>query len=117
MQDFKKLTIWQNGIAIVKMIYAITTSFPKNEQYGLSLQMRKSAVSIPSNISEGCGRISSKEFKRFIEIATASTFELETQLLLSDMLNFSNKEMYDTTMNKVIEERKMLISFYSKLGG
>ena len=76
MQDFQKLTIWQKGIEITKRIYELSKQLPRNEEYGLVSQIKRSAVSIPSNIAEGASRKSNKDFARFLEIAIGSTFEL-----------------------------------------
>lgn len=78
MRDFRKLEIWNKGIAIVKTVYAFTADLPKSEKYGLISQMQRCAVSIPSNIAEGCSRNSEIEYKRYLEIAIGSAFELET---------------------------------------
>ena len=89
IQSFKQLKIWQNGIQIVKKIYKVTRSFPKEEFYGLTAQMRKAAVSIPSNISEGFKRFHPKEYKHFLYITLGSLAELETQLIISfELLTF-----------------------------
>ncbi len=81
MRDFRTLNIWQGGIAIVKQVYRLAESLPVEEKYGLRSQICRSAVSIPSNIAEGCSRSSQIDFKRFLEIALGSSFELETQLI------------------------------------
>lgn len=82
MRNFKNLTVWQKGMNLVKEVYFLGKYLPNNEKFGLYSQMTRAAVSIPSNIAEGCGRQSDKEFKRFLEIALGSAYELETQLLL-----------------------------------
>ena len=81
MRNFRTLNIWQEGIAIVKQIYRLAEWLPVEEKYGLKSQICRSAVSILSNITEGCSRNSQIDFKRFLEIALGSSFELETQLL------------------------------------
>ncbi|WP_139135180.1 four helix bundle protein [Roseivirga sp. 4D4] len=78
MRDFKKLKIWQSGIQLVEQVYQVTNTFPNAEKFGLTSQMTRAAVSIPSNIAEGGARNSQKEYKRFLEIALGSAFELET---------------------------------------
>jgi len=85
------LLAWQEGIVLTKMIYKLTDVFPQQEQYGLTSQMRRAAVSVPSNIAEGAGRGSGKEFIRFLVIARASLSELETQLILAKELNYINE--------------------------
>ena len=82
MRDFRKYTVWQDGIKFVKRIYKFSESLPKDEKFGLISQIKRASVSIPSNIAEGCSRNSEIEFKRFLEIALGSAFELETQLII-----------------------------------
>src|SRR5690242_19387804 len=84
------LQVWQEGMALAKDIYAATASFPKEEIYGLTSQMRRAAVSLPSNIAEGAARGTKKEFLQFLIIARGSLMELETQILLSKELGFLN---------------------------
>lgn len=88
MRDFRKLEVWEQGIKLADLIYSITESFPKSETYGITQQMQRCAVSIPSNIAEGCSRDSEREFSRFIQIALGSSFELETQLLIAKKRNY-----------------------------
>ena len=88
MKTHKDLDVWKESINLVEYIYRITSSYPKNETYGLISQMRRASISIPSNIAEGAGRKSSKEFARFISIAQGSLSELETQLIISVRLNY-----------------------------
>jgi four helix bundle protein len=83
-----KLDVWKKAMILTTNIYKITTKFPKSEKYALASQIRRSAVSIPSNIAEGAGRFSSKEFTRFLHFAMGSIAELETQLLISADLNY-----------------------------
>ena len=80
--NFKELHIWQLGMDIADEIYDVTTDYPKEELFGLSLQMRKAAVSIPSNITEGCGRGTDPQLVQFLNIAQGSAFELETQVYI-----------------------------------
>ncbi|PLX22308.1 MAG: diversity-generating retroelement protein bAvd family protein [Marinilabiliales bacterium] len=86
MKDFKKLNVWQKGIDLVTSIYKISKNFPSEEKYGLSSQITRAAVSIPSNIAEGSSRFSEKDYFRFLEIALGSAFELETQLMIVEKL-------------------------------
>ncbi len=87
MRDFKTLNIWQDGISLVREIYQIIDILPPNEKYGLKSQITRAAISIPSNIAEGCSRKSQKDFYRFLEIALGSAFELETQILILEEIN------------------------------
>ena len=91
------LKVWQEAMQLVKGIYAATTAFPKEESYGLTSQIRRAAVSIPSNVAEGAARTGAKEFLRFLSIARGSLSELETQIILAKELNFmkSNKELLE----------------------
>ena len=84
MRNFKELTVWKSGMDIVKKVYILANLLPDTEMYGLKTQMQRAAISIPSNIAEGCSRHSDVEFKRFLEIAIGSSFELETQLILCE---------------------------------
>lgn len=82
MRNFRNMKIWQEGLAIVKKVYNLSEQLPPEEKYGLRSQTCRSAVSIPSNIAEGCSRDSEIDFKRFLEISLGSSFELETQLII-----------------------------------
>lgn len=112
MKDYRKLMIWEKGMELVKQVYALSASLPQKEQFGLISQMNRCAVSIPSNIAEGCSRNSDIELKRFIEIAIGSSFELETQLLLT-------KEIYQKEDVLLFENlsqlQKMMNAYHSKL--
>ena len=88
MKNFKELKVWQKGFQISVLCFKLIESFPKEEKYGLSIQITKAAVSIPSNIAEGSSRTSEKDYNRFLEIDLGSSFELETQILISEALNF-----------------------------
>lgn len=94
--NFREIKIWQEALVLVKEVYAFTSNLPKEEKYGITSQINRSAVSIPSNIAEGSGRTSNKEFIRFLEIAISSSYELETQLILSEQIfNLSTKEIIE----------------------
>ena len=88
MRTYKELDVWKNGVELVKKVYIITSDFPKEEVYGLTSQIRRSAISIPSNIAEKSARNSTKEFIQFLYIALGSAAELETQLIISKDLGF-----------------------------
>ena len=92
MKTHKDLEVWKSSIEMVTNVYQLTQVFPKEELYGLTNQMRRSAVSVPSNIAEGAGRNSSKEFLQFLYIATGSLSELETQLIIAYKLKYINDE-------------------------
>lgn len=90
MRDYIKYDIWIDGIEISVKIYKLTESFPDDEKFGITSQLRRAAVSISSNFAEGCSRSSEKEFKRFVEISLGSVFEVKTQLIISNKLGFVN---------------------------
>lgn len=92
MRDFRKLEIWKIGIELVKQIYPLSDKLPSEEKFGLRSQLTRAAVSIPSNIAEGCSRNSEIEFKRFLEIAMGSLFEVQTQLIIANELQFLSNE-------------------------
>jgi four helix bundle protein len=113
--NFRELKIWQKSRILVKDVYQITSSFPKEEIYGITSQARRSAVSIPSNIAEGSGRGTDKDFSHFLDIARGSVFELETLLILSSDLYFLREEEMLKILDKTSEIIKMLNSFQEKL--
>jgi four helix bundle protein len=107
LKGHHKLEVWKRSIEFVTTIYKLTENFPKSEVYGLVQQMRKSAVSIPSNIAEGAGRNIKNEFKQFLSIAQGSTAELETQILIARNLGFI--EAPELLLTELDELSKMLI--------
>jgi len=111
INDFKDLRIWQKGIEVVKDIYTVTKKFPKDELYGLTSQMRRSAVSIPSNIAEGFRRYHNKEYKQFLYIAMGSCAELETQIIISHDLKYIN----ENDKNEIIETLNYICRMIFKL--
>ena len=111
IKNFQDLRIWQKGIEVVKDIYILTKKFPKEELYGLTSQMRRSAVSIPSNIAEGFRRYHNKEYKQFLYIALGSCAELETQIIIANELDYAN----DNSKTKVIEKIKYICRMTIKL--
>ncbi|MBS2096746.1 four helix bundle protein [Carboxylicivirga linearis] len=113
--NFKELQIWQKSRMLVKDIYKLTSEFPQSEIYGLTSQMRRASVSIPSNIAEGSGRKTNKEFSRFLEIAYSSALELETQVYLSFDLEFIIESVLEEFLVKIDELQKMISSFDTKI--
>jgi four helix bundle protein len=92
--NFREIKIWQESLLMVKEIYLFSSKLPKEEKFGIISQINRSSVSIPSNIAEGSGRTSNKEFVRFLEIAISSSYELETQLILAeDLFGVSSQEL------------------------
>ena len=108
--DHKDLEVWKKSFELVCYIYKITKTFPEEERYGLTSQIRRSAVSIPSNIAEGCARTTNKETLRFIDIACGSVAELETQLLLSERLGYIS----DSCALEMIKEVSRIITGFKK---
>ncbi len=116
MKDFREMQVWHKSHALALEIYKWTATFPQAEMYGLSSQMRRAAVSIPSNIAEGCGRGSVKELKQFLRISMGSASEVEYQILLSSELRYMEKKTYDKLNTAIQEIKKMLSSYINKIG-
>ena len=115
MKTYKELIVWQKAINLVSMIYNNTKYFPKEEIYGLTNQIRRAAISIPSNIAEGFGRNSKKDFKRFLQISIGSVFEVQTQLEISKNLQYLFEENYKMIFDATREIEAMLASLIRKL--
>lgn len=117
MKTHKDLNVWKNSIELVTSIYELTKNYPNNEQYGLISQMKRSAVSVPSNIAEGAGRNYKKEFIQFLFIAQGSLSELETQLIISVNLKYieeSSFELLNKNMNEIRAQISGLIKYLKK---
>ncbi|MDX3912034.1 MAG: four helix bundle protein [Pseudosphingobacterium sp.] len=115
MRDFKKLIVWQKSHCLAINIYKYTSSFPKEEAFGLISQMRRAALSISSNIAEGSAQESHLQFNRFLIIASGSAAELDCQLLLSKDLGFIDESIYVALQQQITEVRKIIHSFKKKL--
>ena len=115
MRDYKKYNVWELGHEITLEIYQLTKSFPKEELYGITSQMRRAAYSIPSNIVEGCGRESAAEFRRFLIISQGSASELEYFTILSHDLNYIESEIFKVILNKVNKIRRSLNNLINKI--
>ncbi|MEK9151500.1 MAG: four helix bundle protein [Patescibacteria group bacterium] len=115
IETYKDLIIWQKGIEIVSAAYQFTARFPKEEIYGLTSQMRRAAVSIPSNIAEGRSRSTRKDFLQFLRIASGSLAELETQLIVSEKLGLGDVAHSKKLLALLDEEKRMLNSMMKKL--
>jgi four helix bundle protein len=115
LQDFRNINVWKKSHLLTKLIYQITSTFPKEEQFGLTSQIRRACVSIPSNIVEGCGREGNVEFCRFLQIAMGSLYELEYQILLARDLSFLEEEVFIQLNGDITEIRKMMVSLMQKL--
>lgn len=108
VQSYRQLVAWQKAMELVKDVYEITKNFPKEEIYGLTSQIRRAAVSIPSNIAEGQGRDSTKEFLHHLSIAYGSLMETETQILIAENLNYLNAEKSNLILEKSAETGRLI---------
>ena len=115
MRDFHKLIIWQRSHQLVLNVYSISKLFPKDELFGLTSQIRRAVSSIPTNIAEGCGRASNKDFAHFLQIAIGSAAEVEYELLLAHDLNYINNSDYQFLTEETVAVRKMIIKYQSEL--
>ncbi len=107
--DHKELEVWKCSMDLVSKVYALTASFPKDELYGITSQMKRAVISIPSNIAEGSARKSNKEFLQFIMIALGSLAELETQYLIAIQLKFVEED--EKVLNSFAEQKRLLLGF------
>lgn len=109
--EYKDLEVWSEAMSLAKMIYPIVQSFPEIEKFSLVSQIKRSAISIPSNIAEGCGRQTSKDTIRFLYISRGSLYELETQILLANSLEYINQESFDSILPKILTTKRLLNGF------
>jgi four helix bundle protein len=114
MANHKDLDVWKESMALAKLIYCLTNKFPREEIYGLTSQMRRCSVSVPSNIAEGAARNSDKEFIQFLYISLGSLSELETQVTLSEDLGFSKEQSIVTKIETVRKKLLGLIKYLKK---
>ncbi|MEQ8904673.1 four helix bundle protein [Ekhidna sp.] len=115
MNNFRELKVWQRAIDLATLIYSLTKSFPESEKYGLTSQLQRAAISVSSNIAEGSGRQTKPDFKHFLSIALGSLYEIESQLVVSQKLNYISEEAVNTAISEVTEIQKMIYSLRSKL--
>lgn len=115
MKDFRQLQVWEKSHQLALSIYKATKEFPKEELYGLTSQIRRSSMSVPTNIAEGCGKYTDADFARYIQIAMGSASETEYQLLLSHDLGFLAKAKYEQLNADVEEVKRMLASLLRTL--
>ena len=108
IRDYRDLIVWQKSMVLAKQVYLATVDFPKHEVYGLTSQIRRSAISVPSNIAEGQGREGTKVFARFLRIARCSLAELQTQIYLSDSLSFLQNNQFNELLEASEEVARML---------
>jgi len=115
VRDYREYKVWQKGHLVVRDVYRVTNGFPHTEQYGIASQLRRAAVSIPTNIAEGAGRESDADFRRFLQMAAGSANEVEYLLFLSGELDYSSSEVLSSVSEAVGEVRRMLVSLIQKL--
>ena len=115
MSNFRNLLVWQKSMSLITKIYVSTKKFPKEEIYGLTSQIRRSSISIPSNIAEGFGRDSNKEYLRFLNVSIASLFELQTQLEIAKNIEYLTQEEYNNLYEDSREVERMLVAFINKV--
>jgi len=115
VKDFRRLKVWEKAHHLTLLVYKASTTFPREELYGLTSQIRRASASIPTNIAEGCGRGRDTELARFFQIAMGSASELEYLILLANDLNLLNTEDFDKLTSEVVETKRMLTSFIQKL--
>jgi four helix bundle protein len=114
-QSFRDLQVWQRSMELTVVIYRLTQNFPREEVYGLTSQIRRSAVSVPSNIAEGQGRLAIGEFRQFLGIARGSNFELQTQLEIARTLGFGTSKLIDEAEGLSHEVGKMIYALLESL--
>lgn len=115
IQSFRELLVWQKSIQLAVIVYRLTAGFPREEIYGLTSQMRRAAVSIPSNIAEGHGRLNIREYRQFLGIARGSNFELQTQLEIACALKLGDSNLVDETESLSHEVGKMVFAILNKM--
>lgn len=115
IRSFRDLKVWQKGMALVNRVYNATNYFPDNEKYSLTSQLRRSAISIPSNIAEGYGRRSTGDYLRFLNIAIGSLYEVQTQIEIALNLDYMKKEWFDILYEDSREIERMLSSMIQKI--
>ncbi|WP_370088383.1 four helix bundle protein [Ekhidna sp.] len=114
MHNFRDFNVWKRGTELVKNIYSATSDFPSEEKFGITSQIRRCAVSIPSNIAEGSGRKTDKDFSNFLSISLGSQYELETQLIVSSSLGFLQEKVLEELLNELNEIQRMTRALIDK---
>ena len=115
MKSYRDLIVWQKSVRLVTIVYEIVSKFPEEERFGLISQIKRSAVSVPSNIAEGYGRNYTKDYSRFLQISRGSLYEMQTQFEIASNLKFIEKEDLKEIMSLSIEVEKMLNTLIKKL--
>ncbi len=114
-KGYRDLLVWQKSMQLAAEVYRVTSKFPREEIYGLTSQVRRSAVSIPSNIAEGHGRLNKSEFRQFLGIARGSTYELQTQLELAESLQMASPDSIENSIQLSQEVGKMIFSLLNSM--
>ncbi|MBO3698752.1 four helix bundle protein [Roseivirga sp. E12] len=117
MHNFKELKVWQKARIMVKEVYVVTAKLPKSEKFNLISQMQSCAVSVMSNIAEGAGRGTDTDFARFLDMALGSSYELESQLIVSADLSYLESSAFNEMTTKLSEVQRMIIGLMNKLRG
>lgn len=115
MHNFKELKVWQKAVDFAVKIYFVTKSFPNEEKFGLISQMRRAGVSIPSNIAEGCAKTSGKSFVNSLEISLGESFELETQMIISQRVGILDSETANEMENDLTEVQRMIMGLKTSI--
>ncbi|MFN0138130.1 MAG: four helix bundle protein [Phycisphaerae bacterium] len=116
LQSYKELEVWQKAFDVCVAVYQLTSKFPSDKEFGLSIQLRRASVSVPSNIAEGCARGATQDYVRFLNIARGSAAEIETPLLLATALGFANRKSADPLLAEIGSIQRMLVAMVRKLG-
>lgn len=117
MHNYKNLHIWQEGINLARKIYEVTANFPANEKYGIVSQITRAAVSIPSNIAEGAGRNSNKDFANFLSIAIGSIFELHTQITICEQIGYIDQETAKQIDQQIYTLQQQITAYKQRIEG
>ncbi|MFC5191564.1 four helix bundle protein [Algoriphagus aquatilis] len=115
MHNFKELKVWQKAVDLAVKIYTVTKSFPVEEKFGLVSQMRRAGVSVPSNIAEGCAKTSSKSFVNSLEVSLGESFELETQMIISQQVGILDQELAREMEADLTEVHRMIMGLKTSL--
>lgn len=115
MHNFKELKVWQKAVDLAVKIYTVTKSFPVEEKFGLVSQMRRAGVSVPSNIAEGCAKTSSKSFVNSLEVSLGESFELETQMIISERVGILDPELAKEMEADLTEVKRMIMGLKNSI--
>ena len=117
MHNYKNLHIWKEGILLARRVYEVTSTFPSNEKFGIVSQMTRAAVSIPSNIAEGAGRNSNKDFANFLSIAIGSIFELHTQIAICEQIGYIDQETAKQIDQQIYTLQQQITAYKQRIEG